>query len=112
MVSIERVKRGAARYLDDEFTNKMSGWQKWVFGAGAGMYLENLGATVDRLHKSELVKGLGIMDDAGNIDTDKLRRYFLAEAQKGSITFDVPMIGRVTLNESDVEKLYRYIEEA
>ena len=42
MVSMDRVKRGIAKYLDDEFTNKMSGWHKWVFGAGAAMLLENL----------------------------------------------------------------------
>lgn len=112
MVSVERVKRGVARYLDEEFTAKMSGWQKWVFGAGAAMYLENLGETVERLRKNELVKGLGILDETGNIDTDKLRRYFVAEAQKGSATFDIPLIGRVTLNENDVERLYRCIEEA
>ena len=112
MVSIDRIKRGVARYFDDEFTNKMSGWQKWVFGAGAAMYLENLGATVDRLRKNELVKGLGIMDEMGNVDLDKLRRYFLAEAQKGPITFNVPMLGAVTINDGDIEKLYRYIQEA
>ena len=111
MVGIEKVKRGLARYLDDEFTNNIGGWQRWVFGAAAGMYIENMGETLKRLSKSELVKGLGVVDETGNIDVDKLRRYFLAEAQKGPITFVIPVIGAVTLNEGDVEKLYRYIME-
>lgn len=112
MVSIDKVKRGAARYLDEEFTGKLTGWQRWVFGAGAGMYLENLSQTVERLSGAELVKGLCVIDGAGNIDLDKLRRYFLAEARKGPVSFVLPVVGQVTLNEADVEKLCRYIEEA
>lgn len=109
MVNVDQVKRGTARYLDEEFTNKLTGWQKWVFGAGAGMYLENLGNTLERLRDNDLVKGLGIMDASGNIDAERLKRYFMAEARKGSITFNAPILGTVTLNENDVEKLYRYI---
>ena len=112
MVSIDKVKRGVARYLDEEFTNKMSGWQKWVFGASAGMYLENFSHTVERIGKNELVKGLGIIDEANNIDVDKLRKYFAAEAGKGPITFTAPMIGAVTLNAADIEKLYTCIMQA
>ena len=112
MISIERVKRGVARYLDEEFTNKMTGWQKWVFGAAAGMYLENMTAVVERLRSNELIKGLGVMDDSGNIDVEKLYRHFYAEAQKGPVTFTAHILGAVTMNGGDVEKLYRYIEGA
>ena len=112
MVSIERVKRGAARFLDEEFTNKMTGWQKWVFGAAAGMYLENITTVAERLRSNELIKGLAIMDESGNVDVEKLYRHFYAEAQKGPVTFTVPVLGTVTMSGGDVEKLYRYIEEA
>ena len=111
MASIEKIKRGIARYLDDEFTSKMTGWQKWVFGAGAAMYLENLNSVADQLQKSPLTKGLLLIDEAGDINTEKLRKHFLAEAQKGPITFNAPIVGAVTLDQNDVEKLYRYISE-
>lgn len=112
MVSMDKVKRGLARYLDEEFTSKMTGWQKWVFGAGAGMYIENFGSAAERLRSNELVKGLGIIDEAGNVDVEKLHKYFRAEAQKGAITFTLPVVGAVTLNDADVEKLYNCIMQA
>ena len=31
------------------------------------------------------------------------------QAKKSAITFDVPMIGPITLNESDLDKLYQLI---
>jgi hypothetical protein len=40
-----------------------------------------------------------------------LYREFYKQAQKGAVTFAVPMIGAMTLNHTDVEKLYRYIIE-
>lgn len=112
MVSMDQFKRGVARYLDDEFTNKISGWQKWVFGAGAAMYLENLSASVEKLRQNEMVKALNIIDSNGNVDAEKLHRYFLKQAQKGPVTFTIPMIGTVTLSESDVDKLYNCVMQA
>lgn len=112
MATIEQIKRGAARYLDEEFTNRLTGWQKWVFGAGAAMYLENLGPIAERLRQSPFVKNLGLTDDSGNVDIEKLRSYFLAEAQKGPITFTAPVLGTVKLSSNDVEKLCRYIAES
>ena len=42
MVTIDQIKRGAARYVDEEFTAKLSGWQRWAVGAGAAMALDYL----------------------------------------------------------------------
>ena len=39
MVTLEQIKQGAARYVDEEFTGKLTGWQKWAVGAGAAMPL-------------------------------------------------------------------------
>ena len=44
-------------------------------------------------------------DRPSGVDVEKLRRAFLAQAQKGPITFDIPMLGTVTLSAADVEKL-------
>jgi len=83
-----------------------------VFGAGAAMYLENFSGVVDNLRQQEFIKTLKIMDDSGNVDAERLYMFFKAQAQKGPITFDIPMIGAVTLKESDVDKLYTCIMQA
>lgn len=111
MVSIDRVKRGIARYLDSELI-KMTGWQKWVFGAGAAMYLENFASVVSKLREHPAVNALGIINETGDIAVEKLYQHLRIQAQKGPITFDVPMVGRITLSEADVDKLYQYIMQA
>ena len=54
---------------------------------------------------------LNVVTDDGMVDIDKV--YTVAKPmfdQKQSI--DLPLIGRVTFDGGDVEKLYRYISEA
>lgn len=112
MVSMERVKRGLARYLDEEFTNKMGGWQKWVFGAAAAMYLENFSAAMQHLQENPVVKALNLFDGSGNVSVERIHQQLTLQAQKGPITFDIPMLGSVTLSETDVNKLYTFIMQA
>ena len=50
-----------------------------------------------------------IIDDNDLIYIDKLHTEFAKQAQRGAITFDVPLMGALTLNASDVDRLYSYI---
>lgn len=112
MVSMDQIRRGAARYLDEEFTARLTGWKKWAVGAGGAMALENLDAVLLSAKESPAVKALGIFDEAGGVDIDRVYAYVLREAQKGPVTFSAPVIGPVTLNERDVEKLYTCIVQS
>lgn len=112
MVTMDQVKRGAARYLDEEFTAKLNGWKKWAVGAGGAMMLENLDTVFATVKENPAVRALGVLDEAGNVDIDRVYSYVLREAQKGPVTFTAPVIGPVTLNERDVEKLYTCIVQS
>lgn len=112
MVTLNQIKRGAARYIDEEFTAKLTGWRKWAVGAGGAMALENLDAALLTLKENPAVRALNVLDEAGNVDIDRIYSHVRAEAQKGFVTFSVPMIGAVTLNERDVEKLYTCIVQS
>ena len=112
MFAMDKVKRGVARYLDEEFTNKMTGWQKWVFGAAVAMYLENFSTTLQRVRENPMVKSIGLFDESGNVAVERIHQQFRIQAQKGPISFDIPMLGTVTMSEADVEKLYTYIMQA
>lgn len=109
MVSLAKVQSGAAAYIDEEFCRKLDGWRKWVFGAAASMMLSDVGSIVSKLRDNEIVKMMGVFDDHGDVDVERLYQHFKAEAQKGSISFSAPILGVVTMNESDVDKLYSYI---
>jgi hypothetical protein len=109
---MEKVKRGVARYVDDELVGKMSGWQRWVIGAGFAMYLENFSSNMQKLKEHPVVKSLGLMDDNGNIAVERMYQHIKMQAQKGPVTLEIPAVGSVTLHDSDVDKLYTLIMQA
>jgi hypothetical protein len=111
MVTLNQVQNGIVKYLDSEIVPNINGWQKWVFGALASTAMLKTTNIFNALKENPLIKMLEIIDENDNIDIDTLYREFLKQAQKGAVTFAVPMIGAMTLNHTDVEKLYRYIIE-
>ena len=111
MVSLAQVRKGLTKYIDEEFLLKLNGWQKWVFGALAGVALLRIDEIFNVLKGNEIVKMLGVIDEFDNIDLDTLYAEFSKQARKSAITFTVPVVGPVTLNGTDVDKLYRYIKE-
>ena len=112
MVTMDQIKRRAARYVDAEFTAKMSGWQRWAVGAGAAMALENLEVSMSGLLENHAVRAMGVLDEAGNVDLDRVYTSLKKQAQKGPVTFQMPLLGAVTINEQDVDKIYTCILQA
>lgn len=110
MVPIEQVQRGAARYVEGEFLSKIPGWQRWAVGAAAAMVIDQIPKLIEPYRSNATVAAMGIIGPDG-IDIDKVYPYLRAQAEKGPVTFDTPMIGAVKLDASDVEKIYRCIME-
>lgn len=110
MANLAQVQAGLNQYIAQEFLSKMTGWQKWVFGASAAMLNGNITNIFNQLKNSNIVKMMGVIDENDNIDIDKLYVAFKEQARQSSVTFNVPVIGATTFNESDVDKLYSFIK--
>lgn len=109
MVTLSQLQRGLSQYVSNELTSKMTGAQKWIFGAGAELYLANIGGIYNTLKTHPMVKALGIIDEQDQIDLDRLYNALLHQADTGAMTVDIPMAGSFTFNRGDVERLYQYI---
>lgn len=111
MYEYNKVLNGVAKYIDTEIVDKISGWKKWVIGGGVGLALSNMTEVFNQLKNNEFVKLLNIIDKDDKINVDKIYQELKKQALKGAITFDMSMLGPITLNEQDVEKLYELIKE-
>ena len=111
MYEYSKVLNGITTYIDREIVDKINGWQKWVVGSGIGIAMSNSTNVFNELKKSPVVKMLGVIDKDDKIDVEKIYKELKKQAKKGAITFDVPLVGTMTLNEQDVDKLYQYIKE-
>lgn len=109
MVSLAQVQMGVERYIDAEILAKIPDWRKWVLGASASRMLSRSTEIFNQLKLSPVVAAMGVIDDQDQIDIDAIHAEFAKQAQRGAITFDVPLMGALTLNAADVDKLYSYI---
>lgn len=111
MVTVKQVQTGIVRYVDNDLLPHLEGMKKIGLGIYMGLASENIGAAIQRYKDHPAVAMLNVVTDDGMVDIDKV--YTVAKPmfdQKQSI--DLPLIGRVTFDGGDVEKLYRYISEA
>lgn len=111
MYEYSKVLNGVAKYIDTEIVDKIPGWKKWVIGSGIGLALSNMTEIFNQLKNNEFVRLLNIIDKNDKIDVNKIYQELKKQAQKGAISVDMPMIGTITLNEQDVNKLYELIKE-
>ena len=109
MVHKSKVLNGIASYIDDEIVSKMAGsWKAWVFGSAAGIVVSRADGLISAAANNPMVKALGLIDGE-TIDVDAVCAELRKQAQKGTATLDIPIIGPVSFGSSDVESLYRHI---
>lgn len=112
MVSINRVQTGLSRYLDNEIMPKLSGWQKWVFSAAATAYIADASKVAEKVRSSAALAPLNLIDEANNIDVDKIYKHLRPAAEKCPAPISIPGMGTITLTVSDVDMLYNCIMQS
>lgn len=109
MVHRSKVINGLIAYIDEEIVAKMAGgWKAWAVGATASLAASRADTLIDKLSQHPFVQTLGLMDGE-NIDIDVIYTELRKQAQKGTATVDIPLVGSVTFGVQDVETLYRRI---
>jgi hypothetical protein len=110
MYTYEKVMLGITKYIDLEILNKIDGWKKWVVGSGISLALANSNNIFDQIKNNNLIKMLDIIDNNNGINVDKIYTEIKKQAEKSPMNISIPLIGNITFNSSDVDKLYEYIK--
>lgn len=108
MISMKNMQTGVARYLDVLL-------QKAPADSKKG--LEWLAILVDlrlpymliNLNKQLAVNLMGFIDANGDVDIDGLYAVGIAAARRNLLNIKIPMVGRLSFTEDDVEQLYKII---
>ncbi len=111
MVTYNQVANGVSRFVDEEILSKLQGMSKIALGAGTGVMLRRGENLFDALKEQPVIRMLQIIDEDDNIDIDVIYEELKKQMDNNAITFNVPMIGKITLTKDDVEKLYSLIVE-
>lgn len=111
MVSVDKIEKGIANYLDAEFMPQLqsNGVEKVIIGTAVSLFIRRSGVIIGGYKDNKVVKMLGIMDDDGNVDVETLAEELKKNISKEGFTIDIPILGILTFHKEDVDKLCDYI---
>lgn len=111
MATINQVRRGIEKYMDAEILPKLPKAKAFGMGVYAELLLSQTESQLQKYLELPAVKVLGIVDESGNIDIEKLRDV-AHKKMPDNIQLDLPLIGTFTFGNADIDMLYQHIERA
>lgn len=110
MIHYSRVIQGIANYVDNDLVSALKGsWKAWLLGGVAGIAMARAEQLFNSIKDNPVMAALGLVEGE-NVNVDLLYSELKKQAQKGTATAALPVIGLVTFGPSDVDALFRYIK--
>ena len=112
MVTIDQAMRGVAKYADDEIIPHLPTGKGIGAGIALALIMDGGKNRILALKDHPAVQMMGIMDADGNIDLDRLYNAARTQVDGKKIPVTIPIIGELRFDVNDVDRLYKYIQEA
>jgi hypothetical protein len=112
MVTIDQAMRGVAQYADNEIIPHLPTGKGIGAGIALALIMDGGKAQLLKLRENPAVQMMGIMDEEGNIDLDRLYNAARTRVDGKKIPLTIPVIGELRFDVNDVDRLYKYIQEA
>lgn len=112
MIHYSKVINGIIAYIDAEIAGKLAGsWKAWAVRTVTGLASARAEAVYHTVAQHPAAAALGVVDGE-NVNVDAILEQLRAQAQRGTATMALPLIGTVTFGLGDVDALERYIKGA
>ena len=108
MVDYKQAIDGIARYIDSEIVPKMDGLQKWIFGTGAGIAMRKADEMFHQFKDHQLLKALDLVKGE-DTNIELIYEELIKQANQSAVKIEIPLLGTLSLNKDDIEKIYRII---
>lgn len=111
MVSMEKVQKGIAVFIDQELIPSLTGWDKILVGGSAGVAVAKLPKIIEQY---PIISALDIYDKNNNqMDIDTLYQSVLPYLGSELLPLRIPVLGiTMKVGKQQIDALYRYIKEA
>ena len=112
MVTIDQAMRGLAQYADNEIIPHLPTGKGIGAGIALALIMDGGKSRILALKDHPAVQMMGIMDAEGNIDLERLYNAARPKVDGQKVPLTIPIIGELRFDVGDLDKLYRYIQEA
>ena len=114
MVSIDKIERGIAAWLDSELLEKMASgtYGKVIAGTAGGIIVKRVGTVIRSYSTNKAAVALGLIDPDGAVDLEIIKDEMIRSMPDQGIQFSPPLIGTLTFYPKDIQSLYEFIMRA
>lgn len=112
MVTIDQAMRGLAQYADNEIIPHLPTGKGIGAGIALALIMDGGKSRILALKDHPAVQMMGIMDAEGNIDLERLYNAARPKVDGQKVPLTIPIIGELRFDVNDVDRLYKYIQEA
>ena len=112
MVTIDQATRGVAQYADNEIIPHLPTGKGIGAGIALALIMDGGKSRILALKDHPAVQMMCIMDEDGKIDLDRLYNAARTRVDGKKIPWNIPVIGELKFDVNDVDRLYKYIQEA
>lgn len=110
MVSLSQVKAGIGDYIQKAMMPRMDSKRKFLLGTAYVLISTKFDQILPALAEIPMVKMLGIIDQAGNVDIDTIYNAAKEQIQNQEyIEVSLNPLGNFKFGATDIDELYRYI---
>ncbi len=111
MISISQFKQGILSYIENELLTLLPQWKRFAAATYIALAADNLDEKLNELRTKPMIEVLGLFDESGNIDINRLRKVLSSQMnQQKELVLPIPVLGDLTLTAHDLDKLMQYIE--
>ena len=109
-VNVDHIRAGVMNYAYEKIMPSLEPGQQFMAGTVLGVFSGRASELLGYLAGQPVIKALGVVD-GGNVDIDVLYDAAMEQIKRqGTVCFDVPLIGRLTMEQGDVRELYESIK--
>lgn len=113
MVTIDQFKNGVLKYIDEELLPHIPGWKKYAAAAYVTLAADNAVAMILQMKERPAVSILGLFDKNNNIDIERAYKAISSSVKSGEkFDIEIPVIGKFTLDMTDIDKIYQNIKNS
>lgn len=112
MVTIDQIMRGVSRFTDTEIIPHLPTGKGIAAGIGLALLMDGGKQKLLALREHPAVKMLGIMDEEGQIDIDRIYSTARQKMTGQKLPVNIPLIGELKFDVNDLDRIYKIIKEA
>ena len=111
MATIDQIMRAVTRFADNEVLPRLPTGKGIAAGIALALIVENGKGQLLKLREHPAVKMMGVMDEAGNVDVEKLYSVARPKLDGKKLPVNIPIIGELRFDVNDLDRLYSMVQE-